>query len=294
MNVEILQDKILVVENAFGPDDYARISREIEQLRPRISPTYHETDVVLYRAVLDEIYSDRKSSFILQAIPTLLYSDEVVALAAEVDDLSYTLFGKQHKYTTVLTEMRGDTDYRSHTDTGSDINWTQIFLSWIWYCNPEPEKFSGGELVVENLDLSLSPKDNRLVLLPAYMNHRINPAVYSGEGYYRTTLNGFLTWSESAEGSRAGGGDGDLEFRLADAGRGATAAMVLPAPQGQLEQVRAVTASAIARLEAAGLDVGTAPSLLRRGDGKFQDGQFRDAFRQYRKAYQKAVGIEPV
>jgi hypothetical protein len=66
-------------------------------------------------------------------------------------------------------------------------------MSWIWYYNPQPELLTGGELVVEDLDLAVEPVNNRFVLMPAYFNHRINQAVYSLDDYYRTTINGFLT-----------------------------------------------------------------------------------------------------
>lgn len=47
---------------------------------------------------------------------------------------------------------------------------------------------------MEDLDLTVTPKDNRLVLLPAYLRHHIKPAKYREDhgDYYRTTLNGFL------------------------------------------------------------------------------------------------------
>ncbi len=192
VNVNIVKDKIVMAEDFFEPPAYQRIAAEIEQLRPRIEPTYHGMDVVLYRAVLDEIYPERKKSFILQAMESQLYCQPILDQAARIHDLCYTLLNKQHKYTTTLTEMRGDTDYRTHTDTGDGVGWTQIFMSWIWYYNPRPQAFTGGELIVEDLDLTVTPKDNRFVLLPAYLRHRIVPAVYSEEGYYRTTLNGFL------------------------------------------------------------------------------------------------------
>ena len=134
-------------------------------------------------------------SFILQALPEILYGSAVLEQVEQLHDLSYTLMNKHHKFTTTLTEMRGDTDYRTHTDTGDGENWTGIFMSWIWYFNPHPEKFSGGDLEVPELDLVIEPQDNRLVLLPAYLKHRIGRPVFSNpeEKYYRTTINGFLT-----------------------------------------------------------------------------------------------------
>lgn len=194
MNFQLLGDRLVVCEDLFDAREYAIVEQEIAALKPHIDPTYHGSDVVLYRANLDQLYADRKRSFILQAMPDKLYGDDLLSFVESVHDLVYTLLNKQHKFTTVLTEMRSDTDYRRHTDTGAGINWTGIFLSWIWYYNPRPELFSGGELVVEDLDLRVTPKDNRLVLLPAYLHHRIEPAVYRDDhaDYYRTTLNGFL------------------------------------------------------------------------------------------------------
>ena len=196
MDVSILKDQLIVADDVFDAAAFARIEQEMETLRPKIQPTYHGTDVVLYRAVLDNLYPDRKDSFILQAIPEVLYGDAILAKANEMHNLSYTLINKQHRFTTAMTEMRGDTDYRVHTDTGDRENWTGIFLSWIWYYNPHPERYSGGILTVPELGVDVDPRNNRLVLLPAYLKHGINRPVFTdpdGHYYYRTTLNGFLT-----------------------------------------------------------------------------------------------------
>ena len=197
METHILGDRLVVVENVFAPREYDLVPQEIAHLRQLIVPTYHGSDVVLYRTILDELYQDRKRSYILQVLPEKLYGAKVLETCDRIHDLSYTLVNKQHKFTTALTEMRSDTDYRTHTDTGDGVHWTQIFMSWIWYLNPQPELFTDGDLIVEDLGLKIEPKDNRLVLLPAYLNHRITPAQYrpnAGE-YYRTTLNGFFTLS---------------------------------------------------------------------------------------------------
>ena len=195
MDIRTAKDKLVVADNVFGEAAYNRIAQEIETLKPKIEPTYHGTDVVLYRAVLDSIYPDRKNSFILQAIPETLYGEPILQAVEGLHDLSYTLMNKQHRFTTALTEMRGDTDYRTHTDTGEKENWTGIFMSWIWYYNPQPERYTGGVLEVPELGLEIEPVNNRLVLLPAYLKHRIGRPVFADPDarYYRTTLNGFLT-----------------------------------------------------------------------------------------------------
>ena len=192
MEFKILKNKILTVENFFTSYEFGIVEKEIAGLRKSIEPTYQGTDVVLYRANMDQLFPDRKKSFILQAVQTRMYDDALLEEAKKIHDLSFTLMNKQHKFTTTLTEFRGDTNYRSHTDTGATITWTNIFMSWIWYYNPQPELMKGGDLVVEDLDLVVQPRNNRFVLMPAYFNHRINPAVYSQEDYYRTTINGFL------------------------------------------------------------------------------------------------------
>jgi len=192
MELKTLKNKVLVVEDFFTPRELGIVEQEIATLRKFIEPTYQGTDVVLYRASLDSLYPDRKKSFILQAIHARMYCDEILAQAPKIHDLAFTLMNKQHGFKTTLTEFRGDTNYGSHTDVGTTTSWTNIFMSWIWYYNPRPEWMEGGELVVEDLDLALAPANNRFVLLPAYFNHRVKPAVYSRDNYYRTTINGFL------------------------------------------------------------------------------------------------------
>jgi len=193
MKFTILEHKVLSIDEFFTPYELEVVEQEIETLRKSVEPTYQGTDVVLYRANLDQLFPDRKKSFILQAVQSRMYDDAVLEQTQKIHDLSFTLMNKQHKFTSGLTEFHGDTNYRSHTDTGATINWTKIFMSWIWYYNPQPELMQGGELVVEDLDLSVQPNNNRFVLMPAYFNHRINQAVYSQDNYYRTTINGFLT-----------------------------------------------------------------------------------------------------
>ena len=192
MEFKIFENKILVVEDFFTPRELAIVEEEIAALRKFIEPNYQSIDVVLYRADLDSLYPDRKKSFILQAMQSRMYCVEVLEEAKKIHDLSFTLMNKQHGFKTTMTEFRSDTQYKTHTDTGSTSSWTNIFMSWIWYYNPQPELMEGGELMVEDLDLSVQPNNNRFVLLPAYFNHSVNPTIYSQDNYYRTTINGFL------------------------------------------------------------------------------------------------------
>lgn len=289
--IQTLGEKVLQMEDAFSAAEMERIETEIAALRAHIKPTYHGDDVVLYRAYLDKIYQDRKQSFILQAIPQRLYDDALLQAASSIHDLSYTLLAKNHKFTTVLTEFHGDTDYRTHTDTGTDLGWTKIFMSWIWYYNPRPELMSGGQLVVEDLGLEIEPKHNTLVLLPAHLRHAVRPSVYTEEGYYRTTINGFLRWSDPVQPGSGQSTAAPIESCLAGAS-GVVASMLIPRPQGQLEDVREITAKAIMALETASIDIGTAPSSFRRGDTCLQNRQYREAFIHYRRAYQRALGLD--
>ena len=284
MHIDVLANKVVCVDSLFDESEYRRIEQEIEALRPKIEPTYHESDVTLYRAALDTLYPDRKQSYILQAVQTRLYSDELTNAVANLHDLSYTLMNKQHKFRTFLTEMRDDTDYRTHTDTGDTHEWTQIFMSWIWYYNPLPDRFTGGQLKVVELDLTIEPNDNRLVLLPAYLRHRITPANYRESGYYRTTINGFLSYAGSGEST---GIDLEIERSLAE---GTTIlGFVLPEPQGHLGRVRQITATALGRLQQAGFDVTRSADLLQQGDKAFRASKFRDAYRHYQRAYRAAL-----
>ena len=192
MELKTLKNKLLVVDSVFSAKELNIMENEIAALRTAIEPTYQGTEVVLYRADLDSLYQDRKKSFILQAIQARMYSEEVLKWVQKIHDLSFVLMNKQHGFKTTLTEFRGDTQYGSHNDTGTTERWSNIFMSWIWYYNPLPEFMRGGELVVEDLDLEVQPINNRLVLLPAYLYHHVNPTTYSKENYYRTTINGFL------------------------------------------------------------------------------------------------------
>ncbi len=198
MDISVMGDKLIVADNFFSAQEFAIAEQEIAALRPHLQPTYHGSDVILYRLSLDQAYQDRKRSFLLQAIQSKIYSNAILNVANGIHDLSYTLMNMQHKFITALTEMRGDTDYRTHTDTGDKFEWTRIFMSWIWYYNPDPAAMTGGELNIEDLGLSVEPVNNRLVLLPAYLRHSISKPVFTRENYYRTTVNGFFSLADAS------------------------------------------------------------------------------------------------
>lgn len=113
---------------------------------------------------LEDIYQDRKFSDILTLNRKMFLPDI---------NKSLILVSPEYKYihninydVTLLSYYENDDFYKGHRD--------KSVLSYIYWCNKEPKRFTGGDLYFEELDKIVEYKNNRLVIFPSHYIHKVS------------------------------------------------------------------------------------------------------------------------
>lgn len=189
--------KPIIVDNFLTKDEY---SSALIEIKKRVKYAEWDTrDTGHFKRVqawASERISETKPNFygsIWERIRILAKNNSMI-------DTTFQLLKFQHVYDLVIT-WRDSTDNKGdefHTDIyGNDGVWYGIFVQFIIYFNPK-KTWSGGNFTYKNLDgeFELEAKDNRLVILPAGLSHRIEKIKVSGNKKdlmnWRITLNGEL------------------------------------------------------------------------------------------------------
>jgi Rps23 Pro-64 3,4-dihydroxylase Tpa1-like proline 4-hydroxylase len=136
----------------------------------KVDPSYRTNEVVY----LDEIFrSAPERSHILSIIGKKIWTDECRALWHE----GYSIFDVINyctRHEAVLSRYGDDQLYHRHQDTRWD-HITYRLVTMVYYVNREPEKFSGGELVLwhDSEQVKIQAKHNRAVVFPSFLMHQV-------------------------------------------------------------------------------------------------------------------------
>lgn len=166
----------LLFFDVFDANDQKRIAEEIafiglENLQPpeRTSSATSEQKEVLKQnsgIFLDTCYKERHLSRYLR-----LYGKVITALKEDRQALvnNHLLLDSFFETNTDVTLLSyyGEGDYyKAHRDNSV---WTMIY--WM---HEEPKPWEGGELVLEQLDFEIEPRNNCAVLFPSFLIHSVN------------------------------------------------------------------------------------------------------------------------
>ncbi len=113
---------------------------------------------------LEEIYTDRKYSNYLKVYKKpfeLLYMNDIAK-----QDENFSSFLKTNVDNTLFSYYQDGDYYESHKD---DAAFTYLF----WAC-AEPKQFSGGELVLDDINYTVEVKNNSGLLFPSRAKHSVN------------------------------------------------------------------------------------------------------------------------
>lgn len=116
---------------------------------------------------LEEIYSDRKYSNYLRLYKKPFELLNMNSLAEE--DNNFLPYTKTNNDNTLFSYYQDGDYYESHKDS-------TLFTYVFWACS-EPRKFSGGELVLDDINYVVEPKNNSAILFPSKAMHTVNKVV---------------------------------------------------------------------------------------------------------------------
>lgn len=166
----------ILFSDVFDADDQKRIAEEIafiglENLQPpeRTSSATNEKKEVLKQnsgIFLDFCYRQRQLSRYLR-----LYRKMIDALVRDrqtlvTNHLLLDSFFETNTDVTLLSYYDDGDYYKSHRDNAV---WTMVY--WM---HEETRLWKGGELLLEQLDFSMEPRNNCAVLFPSFLIHSVN------------------------------------------------------------------------------------------------------------------------
>jgi hypothetical protein len=170
----------LTHSNKMSPPDKSASARDPKTLKP-----LKKSSVIF----LDDFYRERRHSNILTHYEKI-YSKNVIDEFAKMDN--EFRYARHSNFDRTLVSYYDNSDYyKPHYDIAH--------LTYLYWICKEPKAFSGGDLVLTELDTTIEYKSNRLVVFPSYYMHSVLPVEmleekepFSGYGRYCITTFTFV------------------------------------------------------------------------------------------------------
>jgi Rps23 Pro-64 3,4-dihydroxylase Tpa1-like proline 4-hydroxylase len=171
---EICKIPVVLIKDIFNEDEMDKIWSEIKfigidkLLEPDGTGGATDSLISLKKnkgVFLEDVYSTRNFSNYLSLYRNII--DHLIANKEKLvqEHLLLDSFFLTTKDMTLLSYYSNDDYYKSHRDGAS---WTMIY--WIYQ---EPKLWEGGELLFEQLDLSVEAQSNSCVLFPSFLLHEV-------------------------------------------------------------------------------------------------------------------------
>ena len=100
---------------------------------------------------------------------------------------SFGNLGHDLNYTTLLSGYKDGDYYKPHRDT------CVATLIW-WFMEPE-KKYEGGEFVLPDLGITISPESYTGVIIPSWYRHEVPPVRCETDDFVRYTVSCFLVYN---------------------------------------------------------------------------------------------------
>jgi Rps23 Pro-64 3,4-dihydroxylase Tpa1-like proline 4-hydroxylase len=199
MKVTSKSNDFLVIDDFYTENEQIDIWKELEFLTydrklmaPKETGTAHDLDtgepLKQNSAIfLDGIYARRELSNILN-INRKLFSPQIVDEFVGMDNC-FRYIDLTNYDSTLISYYEEKDYYKAHTDAS--------ILTYLYWCNKEPKKFEGGDLILPELDEGITYKNNRLVIFPSWRLHEVTPIkmieeVEPNSGYGRYCITNFV------------------------------------------------------------------------------------------------------
>lgn len=198
---------IFVIDDFLSDENAKLILKECHDLTPhyqeaqvhldgKIQKTSNRKNDVLY---IDEFFNGRRThSDIITCLERKLFKDEEMQKFWREGRSILSVVPHSTINETVLSRYGNCDFYGWHTDNGIDVPCKRL-VTVVYYVNTEPEKFTGGELMLKepgkdgekDFDIKVKPKHNRAVIFPSDTLHKVNNVRMKSEDLkdFRYSLN---------------------------------------------------------------------------------------------------------
>ena len=184
----------VIIDNFYSEDELKLIWRELDFLTDKFLPgkltqsTFNDKGESKSNSgiFLDQVYSNRNFSNILK-INRKIYNQNITSELIGMNPIFRVLLSCNFD-TSLLSYYENGDSYHSHTDSSS--------MTVLSYFHKEPQKFSGGELILNDFDLKILPKNNRIIMFPGCYSHEVLEVSLDNKSgnYGRYSMTQFLNY----------------------------------------------------------------------------------------------------
>jgi hypothetical protein len=164
---------VVVIENFYSEEELKLIWRELKFLtnQNKLLPgaiTGSAKDEfgnkkTNWGLFLDAVYANRNISDIL-TLNRKLFNEDFVSNLIKLNPI-FRILETCNNDTTLLSYYQNGDNYFSHTDLSA--------LTSLYYFFKEPKKFVGGDLIFNDFNLKITPKNNMLIIFPGCYRHEV-------------------------------------------------------------------------------------------------------------------------
>lgn len=191
----------LIVDDFFNPEELKLVWRELDYITSpnRMYPPqseYSGTATMQGKllkqnmvAPLMKLFNEPQYSDIFNSFGKI-YSDEFAQI---MDD-----FSNEFRYYNASGHLNNScfVSYYENNDY-YELHRDNAVLTFLYWCNKEPKKFTGGDLTIPEIGVDIEYKNNRLVVFPSHLLHSVSGIEMIGEneplsGYGRYCISYFM------------------------------------------------------------------------------------------------------
>lgn len=180
MIVQPAKESFLVIDETFDDVELAKIWEDIDiiQLQKLFEhPNKHNsacdlntdipTPLKQNRGVfLDPLMADNTIRHIPPIVSKLFWAKGITDILVDINP-ALSIFANLNHSRTLLSYYSNSDHYKSHTDSA-----VFTILTWL---HREPKAWTGGELILNNWDITIEPKHNRSLIIPSSFSHEVTP-----------------------------------------------------------------------------------------------------------------------
>jgi hypothetical protein len=168
----------LVVTDFYTSEEYDLVWNELQFAASKLYPSTIRPYINHGAYFLEDAYSDPLISDIL-CFNKKLYEDPISNTFQSINPLYKNYRKVNHTATIINKVLDGEGLPRPHIDVA-------VYAAVIWI---HKDEFTGGELVIEDLNLHIEPQNNTCIILPAGLTHYVKP-IQGGDRYSIVTFMG--------------------------------------------------------------------------------------------------------
>ena len=180
MIVQPAKESFLLIDETFDEDELTKIWEDIENVQAKQLFEYPSEKNSAYTTATDEpIFLKQNSGVFLDPLVDngiVKYIPEIASKlfwAKGLTDIlvdihpALSIFSSLNYSRSLLSYYSNTDHYKPHTD-----NAVFTILTWLY---KEPKSWTGGDLILNNWDITIEPKHNRSLVIPSSFTHEVTP-----------------------------------------------------------------------------------------------------------------------